>query len=433
MKQFEKRYILYGRLESGGTDLGTGRCELITNKLDTSSMTATISSSSGSFALMLNLVGTSDSLKFSSEDEQESILIEGRFPAVSSQAYSDEILRFKVDDCTFRRKYEEGACDKVQLSYYIPGSQVYSRKRGPTKHFRRGLLYGWEGWKKEMGSHETSPEWLDERNFVPCEIGSVSFSPITLFQECVIDGIETILAIDQLTLECEVSGSSLSLSDTSEKMNQLVEKYLSTLAVLEGDFFNWSYCSYTSSSGGTTLKEVKHYRRVPGRKNSKDRSPILTNRKNLQQLHIDLTLSYAAMSDEKRGRIDKVIERFLIASTTRETDTRLVYWHSCLDVLIKEFDGSGKSFSHRLLDACCKAKVDWTDLYPGISETTLDEKAEFPINKVRNDMLHHGVYPDDYDIIFGETRKARALCERLIASLLGVQLKETGFGSLRAP
>ena len=43
-------------------------------------------------------------------------------------------------------------------------------------------------------------------------------------------------------------------------------------------------------------------------------------------------------------------------------------------------------------------------------------------------MLHHGIYPDNYDKIFIETFKTKALCERFILKMIGMDYKNTGLG-----
>ncbi len=94
----------------------------------------------------------------------------------------------------------------------------------------------------------------------------------------------------------------------------------------------------------------------------------------------------------------------------------------------KTLGGTGKSFSHRLVDAMKNAAVDWRDIYPGITAESLDAGAQFPINELRNQMLHEGEYPEDYSPVFTEIGRARTLCERLISTYIGVDAKNLDLG-----
>jgi hypothetical protein len=96
--------------------------------------------------------------------------------------------------------------------------------------------------------------------------------------------------------------------------------------------------------------------------------------------------------------------------------------------LIKECKGEGRSYNHKVIDACIKIGVEWLDIYPEMTITSLEQKAEFPFNRIRNKMIHDGEHPDDYSEVFSELPRIKALCEGIITKIIGVDYKNTGFG-----
>ncbi|MBL7961814.1 hypothetical protein JNL27_16390, partial [bacterium] len=211
-----------------------------------------------------------------------------------------------------------------------------------------------------------------------------------------------------------------------------IEDFLIILSLIEGDFINWYYCIGSEHSlAGFPLSEIELFQlAVKIKKTNFDSIRYHRFRKSLQKLHRYLTLLYSQKNVDDKKSIKKLIEKFVIASRTSAVDTRLIYWHSCLDVIIKKCDGKGKSFSHKLIDACKNMNIEWLDIYVGITEESLDLKAEFPLNRIRNEILHDGIYPDDYGEVIKENRNARALCERFITQIIGADYRDTGFGKV---
>jgi hypothetical protein len=107
----------------------------------------------------------------------------------------------------------------------------------------------------------------------------------------------------------------------------------------------------------------------------------------------------------------------------------LIYFHSCLDVLIKYYDKSDDPFSKRLLHVCKKLGIEWTDIYPELSEEGIEnKKRDFQINALRNNMLHQGEYSEDFQLVMNETYRARGLTERIILKMLGINHHNSGLG-----
>jgi len=429
MKFFDKRYIHYGNLEYKGKMIGSCRCEVVTNEIEPDSWKGTISVFEGSQMDLHRAMGSPNDLQFVSNGEQEILNIKPMSPSFSMSSYNDELLKFRIREFTLQRKYDIKETAKIFLSYFIPFSELYKRRSGVAKHYMKGLLSGWEGWRREYGDDKTN-EWNDEIYSLPSPIGEIAFVPIMLFQETPIEEKDATVVVDQMTIECKMKNSELTLKDAKKAFEEVISDYLYVLSFLEGDFLDWYYCQGQARTADEKLvTEIEDYRSTRKRKKptSLDQR-FLKYRQSLQKVHVDLTKAFQSKTQDEKNEIRKVIDRYVVASRVSAVDTRLIYWHSCLDVLAKQFRGEGSSFSHKVVNACKNTGINWLDIYPEINDQSLDEKAEFPINRIRNQMLHHGEYPDDYNEVFREILKTKALCERLITKMIGIDYKETGLG-----
>jgi hypothetical protein len=135
------------------------------------------------------------------------------------------------------------------------------------------------------------------------------------------------------------------------------------------------------------------------------------------------------LSDEHAQICRDALDRYIIAARKETIDVLLIYIHSCLDVLIKHYDKSNDPFSKKLLHVCQNQGIAWKDLYPELSEEDIEKKQlDFPINKLRNKMLHEGEYSDNHHVVMDETGRARCLAERIILNMLGIDYVNSGFG-----
>lgn len=430
MKFFDKRYIHYGSLEYKGKIIGSCRCEVVTNEIEPDSWKGTISVFEGSAMDLHRAMDSPYDLQFVSKDDQETLTIKLMFPSLSMSSYNDELLKFRIKEFSLQRKYDIKETTKVFISYFIPFSELYKRRVGVSQHYMKGLLSGWEGWRREYGDGKVTSEWNDEINSLPSPIGEIAFIPIMLFKETPIEETDTTVVVDQMIIQCTIEKSELALDDAKKTLDEIIADYLYILSFLEGDFLDWYFCRGTAQGSDKKLiLEIENYRSIAKRKKPKHFVERFHKyRQNLQKVHVDLTRVFQSKTPEEKNEIRKVIDRYLVASRVSTIDTRLIYWHSCLDVLAKQSKGEGKSFSHKVVSACKNAAIDWLDIYPEINEQSLEEKAEFPINRIRNQMLHDGEYPDDYNEVLREIPKTKALCERLITKMIGVDYNGTGLG-----
>ncbi|MFA6469263.1 MAG: hypothetical protein WCW35_10210 [Bacteroidota bacterium] len=428
MKYFDERYILYGKLENSSGVLGDCRCEINTNEIDLEAWSATVSVFQGSQVALTKSMTDPNGITFISNGPNEEVRVKGARPSVSYGSYNDEILKFDINELYIKKRHKEGIPDKLSLTYYIPAVLLYEKRNMVSHHYRKGYLNGWQGWKKEIEGVNIQDEWINEQNVIPSPVGTLKISPVFLFKDIDIDGVKTTIIVNQLIIESEIDNPSTSLDAAKIEIEKTIEDYMTTLSLLEADKIDWYYCrGYTSNQG--TLEEIQYYKRSIKRMNPAYYAPrYRLHSDTLKKIHIDLTNCLISKSDNERAVINKIIERFIIASRVPAVDTKLIYWHSCLDVLIKECKGEGRSYNHKVIDACIKIGVEWLDIYPEMTITSLEQKAEFPFNRIRNKMIHDGEHPDDYSEVFSELPRIKALCERIITKIIGVDYKNTGFG-----
>jgi hypothetical protein len=428
MKYFDERYILYGKLENSLGVIGDCRCEINTNELDLEAWSATVSVFQGSQAALAKSMTDPNGITFISNDPSEEIKVKGARPSISYGSYNDEILKFDITELYIKKQHKDGTPDKLYLTYYIPAVLLYEKRNIVSRHHSKGYLNGWLGWKKEIEGIDIQDEWINEQYVIPSPVGTLKISPVFLFKDTDIEGFKTTIIVNQLIIEGEIENPSMSLDAAKCEMEKTIDDYMTTLSLIEADKIDWYYCrGYTSNQG--TIEEAQYFKRSIKRMNPEFYAPRYRLHSDaLKKLHINLTKCLSCKTDSERATISKIIDRFVIASRVPAFDTKLIYWHSCLDVLIKECKGEGKSYNHKVIDACIKIGIEWLDIYPEMTINSLEQRAEFPFNRIRNKMIHDGEHPDDYSEVFSELPRIKALCERIITKIIGVDYKNTGFG-----
>jgi hypothetical protein len=131
---------------------------------------------------------------------------------------------------------------------------------------------------------------------------------------------------------------------------------------------------------------------------------------------------------------DKLLDRYLIAFTYEKIDTQIIYALSCLDLIRNSFNKSSKelqSFTPNLIDVCETNNIEWLDLFPDLTKQEVFDrqiKKDMYLNTIRNDIIHYGIYPNNYAQSHQEILSAKALCERFILKLLSIDFHSTGLG-----
>jgi hypothetical protein len=143
-----------------------------------------------------------------------------------------------------------------------------------------------------------------------------------------------------------------------------------------------------------------------------------------------------------RSHLDKAVSQMIYgAGRNQSIENQLVYWHSCLDIVIKAVSllkgriRKAEGFSRGLVTACEDLDIPWNDLYPYLSREQVlsEEKMNCHITQYRNQIIHEGTYPepDQYPELMLENLRAKALMERLVMGVLGMYHKDSPVGKYR--
>ncbi len=429
LREFDHRYIAYGNLIFENTMLEGVRCEIVVNDLDTSTMRATISAIPNGIADLNMFTGLNQIVDFESSDGRVHLSL--RFAAMTISGESDEFLSFTIQECTEEFTYNTSDPRTTHFSFYIPEPYIYKRRNIITQHAQKGYMSGWRG----RGRFEPAEsQWKDEEYLLETSMGTFFFVPSFEFKKVVFGDREAVVVFDQMkvqiTKEFEDSTPSTRLQ---QNVFSLLREVLQILSFLENEKLEWHYCKIIGRDEKGSITSAKHiYREVTGsRYRLRNANHLQHHRAQYQLLESKMVSSYANLTEADKKDIDRVIDRLLIACSSETIESQLLYLHSCLDILWKSGGGKGNCFAKKLISACENMQVNWLDLYPALTSEAVQEGADFPINVIRNEMLHEGGVPGDYDQAVDEHRNALALCERLVAKRLGVSYEGTGFGQKR--
>jgi hypothetical protein len=310
---------------------------------------------------------------------------------------------------------------------------MFERRRVQSYDDSKGLLYGWDFWT-EPGK----PKWINESYGFNTDLGKLTFYPGLVFSEDE-DGV---VVKERTKARYLAETVGLDLSALRRSVEAVLESYLHMISFLEGSFTSWHYATISgcAEDGKGFLTTIYH--KVP-RFEYRPTQHVNRHAASYRDILPTIVESYTLLEQQKRTEIDKAIMQLLIANKPNQpVDTELLYWHSCLDILVKllsehRFDERKKQgFSRRLVLACEDAKIDWRDLYPYIRRDEIfsdDVKADFRITRFRNNIIHAGDYPEfeEFSEVIEENARAAALAERMLMRAVGVEYEGTPVGEYR--
>lgn len=426
---FNEHFRFLGDLISPTFSLENIICELDVNHFDTRNMNVKAIPTQGSIFFIIAALKERENIEIRSKGLNNEIILEVGSPSLRMDSKSGQSAVFKVFKYSNTINYsEEIKYNAINFNITIPDSVLFSRDRTVTKHYTKGLLAGWKEIKK---NHSITEEWVEDKYSFKTKYGYLNVLPTFLFGELKKNelGENSILTLEQIDIYLKIKSKRYIQFDIEAPVIKTIQDFLRITSFLEGEFFEMKKLVITYKLNG---KAVKEKTTLFWNRDIRDNTKVINHYKKLKtQYHKILQRlfnSYNNMNANEKNEIDKILDRYTTASTQKIIDTQLIYWHSCLDVINKYFKAKGKSFNHKVINCCLMNNIDWSDLFPDINIDSLEKKQEFLINKVRNEMLHHGIYPDDYDPIFRELRKIRALSERLICKILKVDYRDTGVG-----
>ncbi len=426
---FIEQYRFVGDLTVSNNILENINCELTINTYDTNTMEVKVIPSQGSLLFVFDSLKHNAPIQIKSKEMRVEIILDVGMPSMEINSKTGYTATFVVYKCVIiDHLTDQFNPNKIHCSAHISHSSIFERKRSFTNHYTRGILAGWHE-KKENDLHKDI--WEKEEHSYKTNLGFLYIVPSFVFGEFKFDEkIEKAkFLFDQIYLFLVLKHKELDGVYIEDNFIKNLDDFLILLSFLEGEFIEWKSMAISYSCGAKLLKEKKIYRRTRNKFDSdKNENHYRRNHESYQYIINDLFISLQNQETETYDEIIRIITRFLIASTQKIFDTQLIYYHSCLDIIIKYYNASGRSFSHKLVDCCLRNSIQWLDLFPYVTIESLENKNEFLINKVRNDMLHHGIYPRDYKQVQMEMFRIRALIERLICKMLNVDCKNNGVG-----
>ena len=432
MKYFNQNFRFLGDIINGDNKIEDVLCELNANIIDTNSMQVKLIPTNKSlFSIMANLKAK-EPIKIISKNYYTKIYLESVFNSLNSDENLGQYATLNVRYFEHIDKYDQsGVLKKIHLSFYIPSSSIFSRERHFTSHYTRGILSGWVEKKERQNIKE---EWVNEKYIIKSKFGFFEIVPSFLFGEIEMDESDKKgkFLIDQIILSVNLQFNKGLNYEVIDKISSEVNKFLRVISFLEGEFIEWNRLKIVGKNKNKFLYEKNISRWVVPLKNKfKDNIYYKKCRNDYLKLSSILFNRYIELKELEKKEFDKILDRFLIASTENKIDTQIIYWHSCLDILLKLFYAKGKSFTHKLIYVCKTNNIDWLDLFAYLTEESLKQKKEIEINKIRNDIIHYGVHPVNYDRIIKELPNVKSMCERLICKALGVDYRNTCIGKYK--
>jgi hypothetical protein len=436
MKEFEKGRVLYGSLRAGTKEIENIRCEVKLNRVDSSEMRADLYDTQGIVGSRFLIDFFGKEVSFVDSNDEELIQIDGFIASGESSGHSDKLGTLRIQGYREDFFLNHDPIVEATYRYYLTDIIMFRRKNPKQLDAMYGLLVGWDFW-----SEPQTPKWRKETYAFKTGIGELNFYPALLFAD--VDK-KTTQARDQMMAQIVVTGANINVNQIRVEAQGVLETYLHAMSFLESRVVDWFCCEVDARSKNGRGMVSTTYKRIPRLEYNPDTLGHYIDR-NCQAYYKVLPSivdKYARLESGKKSELDKAIAQMLIGTEPRQSvEIELIYWHSCLDILIKLISSEKTAerknlgFSKRLVLACEDMFIEWADLYPYITREKIfsDEKSDFKITSFRNNMIHEGKYPDaeEYGEIFCEIARARALTERMIMKTIGVDYKNTPIGKYR--
>jgi hypothetical protein len=436
MKVFEKERVLYGSLRAGTKEIMNIRCEVKLNRVDSSEMRADLYDTQGTIGSRFLIDFFGKEVCFVSSSDEELIQIDGFIASGQASGDSDKLGTLRIE--RYREDFFVTHDPTVEATYryYLTDIIMFRRKNPKQLDTMYGLLVGWDFW-----SEPQTPKWRKETYAFKTGAGELNFYPGLLFAD--VDK-KTTQVCDQMMAQVMVTGANINVDEIRLEVQGILETYLHAISFLEGRVVDWFCCDVNARSENGRGMVSTAYKRIPGLEYNLDTLGhyIDRNCQAYQRVLPSIVDKYGRLESGKKSELDKAIAQMLIGTQPRQSvEIELIYWHSCLDILTKLVSGEkaierkNLGFSKRLVLACEDINVEWAELYSYMNREKIfsDEKSDFKITTFRNNMIHEGKYPDleEYDDVFSEIARARALSERMIMKTIGVEYKDTPIGKFR--
>jgi hypothetical protein len=432
MKEFDKTQILNGILRTSEGELGEERCEVYLNRINTSELKAEIYALDASFGTKLMKKGPCE-VFFDSNNEHTRTFFKGQIVKIQSDGNTDNVATIALTDFIEDYYINTNPITQCDFNFYLTDSQIFRPHVIRTTSDQKGYLVGYDTW-----SDQENPTWKSDEYRYVSEIGEFVFYPGLVYAN--VDE-KVVLVRNQLMVNIHVMGESIDVGKVQVEVTKVLEVFLHILSLIENRFIKWFYC-YIDARGSSKKGLVREtYKRIPSRNYTNDNQEFRLRSAGYHKIVQTMVDGYLKLSNEKRIELDKAIRQMLIGTQPGQSiENQLIYWHSCLDILINLAGPSlsvrrGLGFSKSLVDTSEYLGADWGGLYSYIKKEDIfsDEKADFKITIFRNNMIHHGIYPlnEECHEVYAENMRAATLFERMVMKIMGLEYDGTPIGKYR--
>lgn len=433
MEEFSEKMVFYGDLILSNEIISDLRCELTVNHTNTENNIAVISFPHSINFQIMNKLHLYNKFIFKSENHSEQIYIESNTYKFHSKFTWESSLVLYPSKVILSNYYSKKEINKVIFRAFITPSETLFNESVITFHEGRGLLSGWHDSKTA-----SKFSWSDDHFKYQSQLGTIELVPAFLFQELKNDLYrKEYYALRQMLVYCQID-DPINIDELFELFASELAKFMDALSFLfVKRFSSWYKEIRTMDTENYPSFEKRIYTKSFKKVQLKDNRFIYGDLyKQWRPLISKIIDSLTNLNQNDTTLFNKLLDRYLVAFTYDKIDTKIIYALSCLDLIRNSFKKNAQhlqSFTPHLLDVCETNNIEWLDLFPYLTKSEVFDKQikkDMYLNIVRNEIIHHGIYPSNYDESRDEILKARALSERFILKLLGIDYHSTDLGTL---
>lgn len=223
------------------------------------------------------------------------------------------------------------------------------------------------------------------------------------------------------------------LDDRDREARELVETILRVISVIERNRFEWHREKRLTETVDSLFEERElHHFSAPHRDDSSRRLQIEANRPVFRNLIPEITAKVLALGTNDRKNFDDIARCMILASIASTIEGSYIYWHSCLDLILKTVGYPAPAFSPKFIAACEALNVQYDDLFPTPTKAEVNAKQKFRFSEIRNEYIHEGLVMSDFYEAFEQRTRMAAVSERMLLALIGIDYTTTPLGKVPA-
>ena len=433
MSAFDLHQVVVGDLRTSNDAIPNIRCEVFLNRIDTTNLRAEVYDIIGTNAgrFLKNFIG--QQVEFETIGEDGRIGFKGVVTGGQIASGSDRIGTISISEYDETWYVDRNPITSVSFAYYLAPVQIFKRRRLVCQHDTKGLLVGWRG-----GLNPDDNSWDEESVVYPTGIADIVFYPGLVFAD---EPNGDVTVREQLKAQVKLTGNPVDILTARRSVDESIASVLDVISFLEQRRCNWLKVETDARGEGGKGFLSTSYRQIATNEYSESQH-IDRHFRDYQRIVPTIVEKWKLLEKSVRSDLDKAVAQMIYgAGKNQSIENQLVYWHSCLDILIRAVSGlKGRSrksegFSRSLICTCEDLEIPWNDLYPYLRREQVfsEEKMDFLITIYRNRIIHEGAYPeaDQYPEVILENSRAKALVERLVMGLLGLYHKDSPVGKCR--